>query len=80
MQAGGSDCEGDMTAEQWADRIHLLKNDNWCAIRDIVTVAVAEEQERIAKKVDLAAQKYAGGSWAKDLRELATAIRKRVKP
>jgi len=46
-----------------------------CATK-VVTEAVADERERIAKKIDCAAQKYGGGSWAADLRELAAAIRK----
>jgi len=48
-------------------------------LKDCCTEAVVEKQEQIAKKIDFAAQKYAGGSWAADLRELAADIRE-VKP
>jgi len=48
-------------------------------IMKAITAAVAEKQERCAKAIDLAAKRYRGGSWQKDLENIANDIRK-VKP
>ena len=39
---------------------------------------MAEEREKCAKVIDLAANRFAGGSWFLEMTELAAAIRKGV--